>query len=762
VARSRAGLRDTGDVTPNADRPDAFAVSVRPRSLGTDFPQAGDRLGRIDRRALAASVAAAVFRLDLLLVAPALLWLVATVVPSDRVDAVAAAGMSLCLPLTLGMAACAVLAIASRAPRIEWDVVGLGLATAIGLVLLLLGAQLAAMGGMFSPRRIGFLIIIVGVAVWLVGSLGPAIVALLRGPRMEEQRQAVWAWDRASLGWLAGWAIVAILALGLGVFYRLESPVPFQPTWDPFVHLRVIDGLLDKVWSLWTTDYTTAFRVNAYFPIHHLTIAMSAVLTGVEPLAVYWGGPIVMPIALGTLGYAVASRFVGLRLPAILAGVVTVLAAFPLQAFHFLALAPASYAGLFFPIVLLVVADTSRSVRSAVVAVMILGVGAAVLHFLIGPAVLAFGVIAVLFRELAVRHRWMVIATLAACAAVTVLLVLAYVDAVRVPDLQLNLPVDEGEHDFIRLHTLYERQIDLVRRISLVLAAGSGIGACMIAARGLRGRLGAVPVWLAALWALTFVVVFLPIPGGDRSFLVLPAVVGPPVAILVDWVEARLLRPGSTIRDRSLVAGAVGAVLLVAVWQPVDGFIANQRNQSREAGVLSSFGAQEAALAAILKRATPPEAFIVSDPMTQEFIGGLASREAYGGGPYASDPLIEGLREAYLAPSSADAWIAFTEAAKAGGARDGAPVLIVFEGRTARWLVSPPGVWIGYYSRLAPYLQPKAPKDPAAALENLSDDRYFQPLWSSEDVKVFGLRPGPDEPVPGVRASGPMPDGLGA
>jgi hypothetical protein len=643
--------------------------------------------------------------------------------------------------------------------RIDWDVASLGIAFGIGLIGLLVLAQVTAWLHAFSPRTLGASIVLGSTATWL----GVTVAARRQPDARPGQdtdrgllRASVGEWDRARILATGGLLIVTAFALGLAAGYRLPSPVPFQPNWDAFAHLRVIDGLLRGQWSIWTSDYSTTFRVNAYLPVHHLAIAMGSWLAGVSPLAVYWGGPVAMYVAFGAVTYALAWRFTRRPAAAVIAGCASIAAAFPMQAFGFLGLAPASLSALLLPLMLLIVADATRSRRSRLVAVVVLGLGSIAAHLLLGPLVLAFGLVAWACREILATRRWFAPAVLVSCVTVTVVLGLADVGAIHFPGDTLSLASDSGEHELTRTRSLEERRLDLERHLALVLVVASGAGATLIAARTLRRP--DVPTWMAAMWAGSFVVAFLPFAGADRAFVVLPTVIGPPLALLVDDIADVVVTRGR-LRPVRLAGGTAAstvlAVLAILAIQPASAFVRNQELQARDADSLTSFGSQEVDAARAIRSRTPASAFLISDPLSQEFLGGLADRESYGGGPFASDPQIATLRDAFDARSPWELWTKLRHVALRGGAPPKAPLLVALEGRTARWLTAPPSVWVGYYAQLDRFLVQRRYAAIQKIAKQLDDDRYFLPVWRSDDVRVYAIRPNPGAPVEGIEPAAP-------
>jgi len=225
--------------------------------------------------------------------------------------------------------------------------------------------------------------------------------------------------------------------------------------------------------------------------------------------------------------------------------------------------------------------------------------------------------------------------------------------------------------------------------------------------------------------------------------------------MLVDDIADVVARRGR-LRPVRLAGGAVAAaVLAVLAVQPVAAFVRNQEFQARDAESLTSFGSQEVDAAEVIRSGTPRSAFLMSDPLSQEFLGGMADRESYGGGPFSSDPQIDALRDAFLSRSSWELWTKLRRIAPDGGAPPNAPLLVAFEGRTARWLSVPATVWVGYYSRLDPYLQPKRYARIQRAMRFLDDARYFQPVWQSPDVRIYAVRPGLNAPVRGIEPATP-------
>jgi hypothetical protein len=671
---------------------------------------------------------------ELLLLAPLGLIAIARLPLHSWIVAISAAALSLVLPVALGMATICVVAYAVSGRHARWTVVDVGLAAAVGLLLTLAAAQALAVLDLFTPRRLGAGVTVIAAAAW-VGLRGIELI------RPDRDQRVIRQWRR-KLARTDALAIVAVAALGLAfaVWTRLGSPPPYFPTWDSLAHLRIVDGQIQGVWSPWTTDYSTTFRVNAYFPLQQLMVAMASRLTGIEPLAIYWGGRFVLMPAVAGLAYVLARAAGTNPLPALTAACAVLVAAYPFQALAFLDLAPLSIAMLGLLVMLLAAAGRA-SWPDRLAAVVVLGAGALAGHWFVGGAALAFGLTALALRAVEEHYRrlWTLFAI--AVTGVATVMVLGYADIRQLPS-RTFVERDPTVRELTRPGSLLARQRDVEARLSPIIAIGSAAGAgllCVRAARRTDRR-----SWLAGLWAGSIVLVFLPIGGADRGLAALPAILAPTVAWLAEGLRRLLLAPGRAAAERGLVLGVLATGMIYLAALPAVDFRAFQRRQASESTFVSSFDASERVAADIIRVRTPRTSFLISDPVTQEVLGGLGDREAYGGGPYASVVELERLREALLAATPAEAW------ARLGAlAPDRAPLLVAITGRTAQWLASPVERWVGYHRELEPFRDD--PAEPVSrALRLLSNRIWFQPVWLGSDVVIVAVRPGAYLPVEGI------------
>jgi hypothetical protein len=496
------------------------------------------------------------------------------------------------------------------------------------------------------------------------------------------------------------------------------------------------------LWSPWTTDYSTTFRVNAYFPVQQLLTAVASNLGRVNPLSVYWGGVFAIMPVVAVLGYAVARAMRVRVTTAVVAAGAALVAGLTFQATAFLGLLPLALAYPFFSVALLT-AMSGASWPRLVATVAVVGAGALVAHWLVGGAVLAFGAGLLVVRFLDERFGRLWVIAVLAIVAVAVVMFLGYTNLRPLPGRPLG--IETGDDRFFgRVVSLASRQRDFDQRLSAVIAFASAAGALLLAWRAPRGSRRLIP---AIAWAGCLVAVGLPIAGADRGFVVLPTIVAATVAVAIDVTVTWALRPGPSLGERGLVAGVGLAVLIVLAMQPAFWLRYYQGNLAADAPFFSSFARTELDAGNVIRFRTPGSSFIVGDPVTQEILGGLGNRESYGGGPYASDEQLEALRTALLAPDAESTWAELRDLAQGAGAKG--PVLVAITGRTGNWLDHEIGFWPGYYSPLTTWSDERL-SPITGILERLGDERWFQPIVVNDDVVVVALRPGPDEPVDGL------------
>ena len=110
----------------------------------------------------------------------------------------------------------------------------------------------------------------------------------------------------------------------------------------------------------------------------------------------------------------------------------------------------------------------------------------------------------------------------------------------------------------------------------------------------------------------------------------------------------------------------------------------------------------------------------MSDPLTQEILGGAGDRESYGGGPYATDDQLATLRGALLSSDAATTWSALSAIGREAGATG--PLLVAVTGRTGDWLAHPVGYWPGYYVPLARASKAPDPRFRASSPDSRTSD----------------------------------------
>ncbi|MFH1256292.1 MAG: hypothetical protein V1494_03275 [Candidatus Diapherotrites archaeon] len=89
---------------------------------------------------------------------------------------------------------------------------------------------------------------------------------------------------------------VSILILGLvkAIYIRSFSAFPLQPALDPFSHMIIITGIELGKFSIFLSSYSSSFLVNAYLPIYHLLFASVQSLFGANSISIFWMMPFLM------------------------------------------------------------------------------------------------------------------------------------------------------------------------------------------------------------------------------------------------------------------------------------------------------------------------------------------------------------------------------------------------------------------------------------------------------------------------------------
>jgi hypothetical protein len=673
---------------------------------------------------------------DAVLLLPLLLLGSIVVIGSPRVDAAASTALAFALPLASGTALLALGVLGRARRRLEWRIETLAAGFALGHLVIFAAALTSDALGLFSVEGLAVVIMIVSVVAW-----GTTV---LTTSASESPAPAAMRIDRVTLLDLGMLGAAAAAGLAMATWYRLDSPPPFHPAWDALAHLRIIDGLLAGDFHLLPSEYSATFRVDAYVPIQQLEVALSAALSGQDPLAVYWGGQfVVMPVT--AVLAALLARAVGAsRLVAIVAAGAVVIGGFPFQQLSFLGLLPAGLAALGFPVMALVAIRDERGLAGRVATVAAVAAGALVIHLLIGAGVALFGAGALVLREVTARQPRIGPVIGLAVVAMSAVLLIGYLGIRHLPSAQLG-EVDPSEREFVRITSLAARQRDIESRISAVTLVGSGAGVAWLALRPDRRRRNALP---AGLWAATVVAIFAPVAGADRVLAALPAILPAGIAVVGEFLRRRALSPGPMLAERGVAVGLAIATLGGIAFLPAHAFSQYQHRQSGSAPFVSSFLPDERLAALAIREATVPETVIVSDPVTQEILGGIGARESYGGGPYANDLQLDALRAAVRMPDPESQWSALRTAVD-GWSPTAEPVLVAVTGRTAVWLARTDRAWVGWPGQLDRYLVDEE-GEMRSILANLSNPVYFQVVWWTRDVRLVGLRPEPGAPIPGL------------
>lgn len=671
---------------------------------------------------------------DAVLVLPLVLLGAIALMGSPRADAAASTGLAFALPTAAGTAVLSLGVLARSGRRLALRAETLAVGFALGHLVILAAALLSSAAGIFSVGGLAIVLMIGSVVAWaaivLITNRSGAIAAEII--RVNRDRLL----DLGMLG------VAAVGGLAMAAWYRMDSPPPFHPGWDSLAHLRIIDGLLAGDFRLLPSQYSATFRVDAYVPIQQLEVALSSTLSGQHPLAVYWGGQfVVMPLT--AIMATILARAVGAsRLVAMVAGGAVIIGGFPFQQLSFLGLLPAGLAALGFPVMAMVAIRDVGGLSRRVATVVVVAIGAMAIHLLIGAGVALFGGGGLVLREVLRRQPRLGPPMGVAVLAIGAVLLAGYAGIRHLPSDQLG-ELDPSEREFVRITSLAARQRDIEARISAIILLGSGIGVAAMALHPDRRKRNAVP---AGLWAATVVSIFAPIAGADRAIAAMPAILPAGIAAIGEFFRRLALAPGPMVAERGVAVGLSIAGLAGIAFLPAFAFLQYQQRQSGSAPFLTSFLPDERLAALAIRETTPAETVIVSDPVTQEILGGIGARETYGGGPYANDLQLDALKAALRMNDPASQWEALRNA-EADWSQTDEPVLVAVTGRTAMWLARTDRAWVGWPGQLDRYLVDEE-GEMRLILRNLSDPHYYQIIWWTRDVRLVALRPARDAAIP--------------
>ncbi len=541
----------------------------------------------------------------------------------------------------------------------------------LGNATLLATAAALSWLGWFSVERVAAAVVVAGVVVLVTGRdvWRTAMFATL--PRGAAQGGRV-------LGLVVA-VIVAVLAV---VYWRSASPVPFQPIWDQLLHLRPIHTMIGEgVFSLELSDYTSAFQVNPYLPGLHLRVALVSVLSGVEPLYVFWGGPFVLLSLTVAATYDICWRLWRSPFAALLgSALVPFLFVFTKQTAPGIHMLPASEVVMLAPFVVGTVLEPvsrSRGWRPLVLTALTLP-----MHLLVGTLLLGVAAVGILGDHLLRTRfrRWMV-SVVATSAGLGYLFADVLIE--RVP---AGLVVDPtGTYGSLTPSADLQARLELVAEGALNpwLTGGALIAlGVLIHDRRVQGRwCGVVAV---AVPAIAFLV---PVIGLERYHafvylliaVALSGAVSRMAAIRVDVID---VRDESALKVGVITLAIVLYLLaLPTVWRPLVGFASRQLTDTDYRTLASSFTPGELKEFSAIGDWMPGNALVISDPISQSMAEGFGGIDTQGG-PYLPAWLRGELIEALTAENPDEARDAFRSIESR---LSDYAIYLVLSGRTYRW-----------------------------------------------------------------------------
>ncbi|MCH7583758.1 MAG: hypothetical protein IH941_01195 [Acidobacteria bacterium] len=505
----------------------------------------------------------------------------------------------------------------------------------------------------------------------------------------------------------------ATASIPTALMLRWWSPFPLHPAWDELTHLVAVRPLLQGEFGLFPSALSDVFKFNAYPVTYHLAAATSIRGAGGEPndlIAMGWYAPFVLGALLSAGLYRLGRRF-GLGSTA---AIVAAAASLPLHwwndGYTILYLTPGSIAVV---MVIWALSFEHRRLESGA-----LLAAASVLHPLMG----GLGLLVWTVIEVERRWPWLVRLPTAGAAVAFALVALAPALVPDLPTTDLNPLTSEAVNPAWGLAKLRQ-----VVGPALLVAGGcaAALGVLFVSARRRAPfTLLAVLVW----------VYLIPFGGTERvafllSFLVLVVVVSPFDALLSRGLSLRW----TYIAGGVLLAVALALQMMFGYSRP---FLDGLRETTANRGIATSFTLGEEAAAVAIAGATEADALIVSDPETQNVLGALAGRPSLGGGPHASAEVQSAARLALtlLADGAAPPELraSLQQVLPAGTGE----LVLVFAGRTERWLDVPSGTNRIY--------QPWALTESAA--ESFALGRAGAVVYSDADMVVLLVQGGQSAP----------------
>lgn len=440
---------------------------------------------------------------------------------------------------------------------------------------------------------------------------------------------------RPSPGVVVG-ALVAIAgAVAAAGYWRSRSPLPYQSTWDGILHLGIVERMLvNRQFALSVKSISPAFGIDAYLPNFHLDLGIASRVSGVPVLDELWAGTLVLTALAGGGVFALTRRMwpstAAASGAAALSGLFMVTRRSTNPLFGML---PASEVVAVAPLALLVLCEPDRGHRlrrGVAISATLCTVHALMGALLLGVMVMSELVVFALRSRTPLRTAvTIVIGT--SVSIVAVLFAFAITLRAHMPSWLFN--PTSFYASLAPSTTLYARMTLVGRAFVSPLPAVLVVvaTAVLFAYRGRAdpaARLRAVPV-------IVFVGLLVPTVGLERLEGFLWIAITASVAALLWHVELGVRRlpmvPGAA---PALAAALVIAIPIVSVpWVigPLDQFRRDQRFDTSEKGLQSSFAPYELSGIPAFAARDGRRRIVVSDPMTQEFAEGFGLFRSAGG-----------------------------------------------------------------------------------------------------------------------------------
>jgi len=119
-----------------------------------------------------------------------------------------------------------------------------------------------------------------------------AMTVLVPAIGLASKKQDCWKKSITDKRSASGLLIVGLISVTLATIFRGFAPFPLQPGLDIFSHTLIINKIVEQnYFSLFLTNFSSAFLVNAYLPSYHLLISVLSKIFNTEPLSIFWTTP---------------------------------------------------------------------------------------------------------------------------------------------------------------------------------------------------------------------------------------------------------------------------------------------------------------------------------------------------------------------------------------------------------------------------------------------------------------------------------------